>query len=236
MELPRAAALLVQMNDLPDAQIFLNRLGQVAGDDRTRELAAKLALGLGIPQSAVSIARTAGIAGQMLIAEGWPMPFTPPSGAVEPAISYGIMRQESSFDPTAISNAGAVGLMQLMPETARRTAIKNGIALHSLKDPATNMALGTAYITGLIQSFGNCLPLAIAAYNAGPTNVANWLASNGDPELGKNTGGADMIDWVEEIPFSETRNYVQRVTESIVIYRALLNGSADSPLKPWLQS
>jgi len=149
------------------------------------------------------------------------------------------MRQESSFNPTIVSGAGAVGLMQLMPETARRTAAKNGIpygGVGDLDNPQTNMALGSAYITGLIQNFGNCLPLAIAAYNAGPTNVANWLAGNGDPEMGSAAGGADMIDWVEEIPFSETRNYVQRVTESIVIYRALQTGQAASPLTPWLQS
>jgi soluble lytic murein transglycosylase len=237
MELPRAAALLVQMGDSKDAAIFLNRLGQTAIDDRTRALAARLALGLAVPQSAVAIARTAGVAGQMLIREGWPMPLTPPSGGVEAAIAYGIMRQESSFDPTAISGAGAIGLMQLLPATARRTASKNGIRFDgNLENPAENMQLGTAYIQGLIADFGNCLPLAIAAYNAGPSNVANWLAENGDPELGHNLGGANLIDWVEEIPFSETRNYVQRVTESIVIYRALLNGAADSPLTPWLQS
>jgi soluble lytic murein transglycosylase len=174
----------------------------------------------------------------MLIREGWPMPVTPPAG-LEPAIAFGIMRQESSFNPTIVSGAGAVGLMQLMPETARRTAEKNGIpygGVGDLDDPQTNMALGSAYISGLIQNFGNCLPLAIAAYNAGPTNVANWLAANGDPEMGSAAGGADMIDWVEEIPFSETRNYVQRVTESIVIYRALQTGEAASPLTPWLQS
>jgi soluble lytic murein transglycosylase len=234
MELPRAAALLVQMNDADDAQSFLNRLGQVAADDQTRELAAKLALGLGLPQSAVSIARTAGIAGQMLIREGWPAPVSPPGG-VEPAVALGIMRQESSFDPTATSGAGAQGLMQLMPATARRTAKQNGIAYDgNLFEPAQNMALGNAYINGLIQSFGNCLPLAIAAYNAGPTNVANWLGQNGDPEMKNGPGGANMIDWIEEIPFSETRNYVQRVTESIVIYRAMQTGSADSPLTPWL--
>ncbi len=237
MELPRAAALLVQMGDAPDAQIFLNRLGQTAADDRTRELAARLALGLSIPQSAVSIARSAGVAGQMLIREGWPMPYTPPQGVVEPAIAFGIMRQESSFDPAAISGSDAIGLMQLLPSTARQTARTQGIPFDgNLENPDENMALGTAYIAGLIQQFGNCLPLAIAAYNAGPNNVANWLAENGDPELGGNAGGANLIDWVEEIPFSETRNYVQRVTESIVIYRALLNGTADSPLKPWLQS
>ncbi|HQT63671.1 MAG: hypothetical protein B7Z75_08095 [Acidocella sp. 20-57-95] len=234
MELPRAAALLVQMNDPADAEIFLNRLGQTAADDRTRELAARLALGLGLPQSAVSIARHAGVAGQMLLHEGWPQPFSPPGG-VEPAIALGIMRQESSFDPGVSSSAGARGLMQLMPATARKTAKTNNIPYHGdLTNPNTNMALGVAYIAQLINSFGDCLPLAIAAYNAGPTNVANWLAENGDPEMKNAVGGANIIDWVEEIPFNETRNYVQRVTESIVVYRALQTGSAENPLSPWM--
>jgi soluble lytic murein transglycosylase len=134
------------------------------------------------------------------------------------------------------SPVGAMGLMQLMPATARRTAAQSGLPDTDLFDPSQNMALGTTYLAGLIQQFGNCLPLAIAAYNAGPNNVANWLALNGDPELGKNPGSADIIDWIEEIPFSETRNYVQRVTESIVIYRAYLTGSANNPLSPWMQS
>ena len=192
--------------------------------------------GLACPASAVSIARTAGIAGQMLVREGWPMPFAPPDGELPRAVAYGIMRQESSFDPTVVSGAGAIGLMQLMPATARHTAIRDGIPYgDNLFDPQENMRIGSAYFSGLIKDFGNCLPLAIAAYNAGPTNVANWLASNGDPELGSQPGGADIIDWVEEIPFNETRNYVQRVTESIVIYQALLHGTTDDPLTPWMQ-
>jgi soluble lytic murein transglycosylase len=233
MELPRAAALLEQMNDPQDAQIFLNRLGQTAGNDRTRELAAKLALGLGIPQSAVSIARSAGIAGQMLVAEGWPQVFAPPAG-VEPAVALGIMRQESSFDPTAISGAGARGLMQLMPATARKTGRDNGLSYNNLFDPNQNMALGVAYISELVKDFGNCLPLAIAAYNAGPTNVANWMAEFGDPEMKNGPGGANIIDWIEEIPFGETRSYVQRVSESIVVYRALQTGRAPDPVTPWM--
>ncbi|HVE23650.1 MAG TPA: lytic transglycosylase domain-containing protein [Acidocella sp.] len=236
MELPRAAVLLMQMNDQRDAMIFLNRIGAVAADDRTRELAARLALGLGLPSSAVSIARTAGVAGQMLVREGWPMPVTPPDGDLPGAIAFGIMRQESSFNPDVVSGAGAVGLMQLMPATARHTARKDGISYsNNLFDPHENMLIGSAYIDGLIKDFGNCLPLAIAAYNAGPTNVANWLASNGDPELGTRAGGADIIDWVEEIPFNETRNYVQRVTESIVVYQALLHGTTEHPLVAWMQ-
>jgi soluble lytic murein transglycosylase len=236
MELPRAAVLLMQMDDPRDAQIFLDRIGVVAADDRTRELAARLALGLGLPSSAVSVARTAGVAGQMLVREGWPMPVDPPDDELPPAIAYGIMRQESSFDPTVVSGAGAIGLMQLMPATARHTAIRDGIPYgDNLFDPQENMRIGSAYFSGLIKDFGNCLPLAIAAYNAGPTNVAHWLASNGDPELGTQPGGADIIDWVEQIPFNETRNYVQRVTESIVVYQALLHGTTDDPLTPWMQ-
>jgi soluble lytic murein transglycosylase len=234
MELPRAAALLVQMNDPHDAATFLDRLGAVAPDDRTRELAAKLALGLGIPQSAVAIARIAGTNGQMLLREGWPMPVSPPANILDPAIAFGIMRQESSFNPTIVSGSNAMGLMQLLPATARLTARKNALADTNLFDPDQNMTLGSTYLAGLVQDFGNCLPLAIAAYNAGPTNVARWLSANGDPELGSNAGGADIIDWVEEIPFNETRNYVQRVTEGIVIYRAFLTGAATDPLTPWV--
>lgn len=233
-ELPRAAVLLLQMNDPHDATIFLNRIGQTALDDKSRLMAARLALGLGFPQSSVAIARLAGISGQMLVQEGWPVPFNPPASILAPAISLGIMRQESSFNPTVVSGAGAMGLMQLMPATARRTGAKYGLPYGDLFNPDQNMALGASYLSQEIDNFGDCLPLAIAAYNAGPTNVANWLGENGDPELGTQPGGANMIDWIEEIPFNETRNYVQRVSENITIYSALLTGSADSPVAKWL--
>ena len=236
MELPRAAALLVQMNDRADAAIFLNRLGTVAPDDRTRELAAKLAIGLGVPESAISIARTAGMQGQMLVREGWPMPVTPPSDGLDPAISYAIIRAESSFNPTVVSPAGAQGLMQLEPATARRLGRQHHLPYTNLFNPTQNMALGNLFLAALISGSQNCLPLAFAGYNGGPMNVARWIAANGDPELGNATGGADIIDWVEEIPFSETRNYVERVTESVVIYRALLTGVADDPLASWMGS
>ena len=234
-ELPHAAVLLAQMNDTQDAAIFLNRAAQEAIDDKTREMDAKLALGLGMPQSAVAIARSAGQAGQMLPVEGWPTPYSPPEGQLEPAVADGIMRQESSFDATAVSGSGAIGLMQLLPATARMTARKSGLPYGNLFNADVNMSLGTAYLATEVQNFGNCLPLAIAAYNAGPTNVASWLQQNGDPELGSDPGGADIIDWVELIPFPETRNYVQRVSENITIYRAKLTGSAASPISALAQ-
>lgn len=229
-ELPRASLLLMQMNDPHDAQIFLNRLGYTALDDKSRLMAAKLALGLGFPQCAVSIARQAGIAGQMLSPQGWPVPYHPPADVLAPTIALGIMRQESSFDSMAISGSGAIGLMQLMPGTARYVSRKYDLPATDLFDPAQNMLLGSTYLAHQIDHFGTCVPLAIAAYNAGPGNVANWLAEYGNPELGSQPGGADIIDWIEEIPFNQTRNYVERVSENITIYRALLTGAAVSPV------
>ena len=226
MELPRAGVLLAQMGDNKDAAIFLNRLGAIAGDDKTRAMAAKLALSLSLPQSAVAIARSSGAAGQMLLPDGWPMPYTPPSnGPLEPSVADGIMRQESSFDIGALSPSGARGLMQLMPPTASAVARQLGIqvSLASLTiDPAPNIRLGTTYLQDMLSSFDNCLPLAAAAYNAGPHRVAQWLDQNGDPR----TGPIDMVDWIELIPVGETRNYVQRVTENVVMYRAARNDPA----------
>lgn len=229
-ELPRAALLLVQMGDAHDAQIFISRLGYTALDDTSRLMAAKLALGLGFPQSAVTIARQAGIAGQMLIPQGWPTPYNPPGDIIEPSIALGIMRQESSFSTTAISGSGAIGLMQLMPATARYVSGKYHLPDDDLFNADQNMALGSTYLAHQISNFGNCVPLAIAAYNAGPGNVSNWISAYGDPELGSQPGGANLITWIEEIPVNQTRDYVERVSENITIYRALLTGSAVSPV------
>jgi soluble lytic murein transglycosylase len=97
------------------------------------------------------------------------------------------------------------------------------------------MQLGAQYLADQIARFGN-LALAAAAYNAGPRRVEEWLGTYGDPRVTRGAGGADMIDWIEQIPFTETRNYVQRVTENAVVYRALDPNTAglDHPLKPWL--
>ena len=154
--------------------------------------------------------------------------------AVEPAVVLGLMRQESSFDAQAGSPAGARGLMQLMPATAAGVARRLGEPVSPAAltaDPAYNMRLGTDYLRALLDRFGGVLPLALAGYNAGPSRVAEWLAAHGDPSL----GGIDWIDWIELIPFSETRNYVQRVVENVVIYRARQGRLAPHPLAQWQQ-
>jgi soluble lytic murein transglycosylase len=145
-----------------------------------------------------------------------------------------VIRQESSFDIGAVSPSGARGLMQLMPFTAQAVAkqIGTGTSLVSLtSDPAHNMRLGTTYLREMLDRFNNSLPLAIAAYNAGPHRVDQWLPENGDPRAGQ----IDMIDWIELIPFNETRNYVQRVLENVVIYQARRGETTPTLLAQWKQ-
>jgi len=141
---------------------------------------------------------------------------------VEPALILGLSRQESEFDANATSSAGARGLMQLMPATARETARKLGVAYreNGLGEPDYNMQLGAAHLAELLERWNGSYVLTIAAYNAGSGNVARWVNTLGDPRA----PGVDVIDWIEMIPFGETRNYVQRVLENLQVYRARLAG------------
>ena len=181
----------------------------------------------------MAIARRAGRDGVMLTEAGWPLAVDPPAGPVEPALALGLIRQESNFNTEALSPVGARGLMQLMPATAQAVAHRLGdgpVNIPALStDPAYNMRLGTAYLGGLLDQFGGAMPYAVAGYNAGPGRVADWLATNGDPAA----GGIDMVDWIELIPFTETRNYVQRVVENVVVYRALTGTVLPHPLARW---
>ncbi len=228
-ELARAAALLVAWGEPRRAKPFLQRLGETAPDTGERAMAARMALGLGLPDQAVAVARRAGRDGVMLPDAGWPSAVEPPEGSVEPAVALGLIRQESSFDVQAGSPAGARGLMQLMPATAAGVAqqIREPMNLPALTaDAGYNMRLGTAYLQGLLDQFGGALPLALAGYNAGPHRVQDWIAGSGDPR----TGALEMVDWIELIPFNETRNYVQRVIENIVIYGARRGSATPHPL------
>jgi soluble lytic murein transglycosylase len=172
--------------------------------------------------------------GLLLPEAGWPIAAEPPDGPVDASVALGLIRQESSFDIGAVSPSGARGLMQLMPFTAQAVAKQIGAATSLVtltSDPAHNMRLGTAYLREMLDRFDNSLPLATAAYNAGPHRVDEWLAANGDPR----TGPIDMLDWIELIPLSETRNYVQRVLENVVVYRARRGESTPTLLAQWTQ-
>jgi soluble lytic murein transglycosylase len=217
----RAAAWLIAWGDPPRARAFLIRMDELAPIEAERALTAAFARNTGMPDGAVTIARRMGRDGLVLPGLGWPAPYDPPTPP-DAAFSLGIMRQESSFDIAAVSSSGARGLMQLMPPTAAEVAKQLGIpaSVPTLtSDAEHNIRLGTAYLQAMLAQFGNCLPLAAAAYNAGPRRVTEWLAENGDPR----TGPVDMVDWIELIPSGETRNYVQRVTENVVMYRTSRN-------------
>jgi soluble lytic murein transglycosylase len=235
-EVARAAAFLVAWNEPRRANIFLLDIGAIAPDPADLSMTADLAMGFQLPTAAVGVARVAGLHGTMLVTDGWPTPFEPPASAgVEPAVTLGLIRQESSFDVGAESPVGALGLMQLMPATAQVVAREHGVALSAAElteDPAVNMTLGSAYFAGLLARFDNCLPLAVAGYNAGPNRVGQWLGQNGDFRM---PGGPDALDWIELIPFDETRNYVERVVEGIAIYRAKEGQVLPYPLQPWLR-
>ncbi len=231
-ELARAAALLVQWGDPRRARAFILRMDELAPDPADHALVAWLATGFGMPDLAVAVARHAGARGTMMPDAGWPLAVEPPKRPIEPALALGLIRQESNFDSQVASSSGARGLMQLMPATAATVARQLGepASLAALTaDPDYNMRLGTAYLQELLLRFSGAMPYAIAGYNAGPSRVLDWLASNGDPQA----GGPDMIDWIELIPFGETRNYVQRVIENVVIYRARLGFTAPHPLARW---
>lgn len=133
---------------------------------------------------------------------------------------HAITRQESQFAQNAVSHAGARGLMQLMPGTANEQAGKLGLSYNAsalTADAGYNIRLGSGYFERMLDYYGRSWPLAVAAYNAGPGNVNKWLRANGDPRQ----GDIDWIEWIERIPLSETRNYVQRVLENAVVYEAM---------------
>jgi soluble lytic murein transglycosylase len=167
-------------------------------------------------------ARVAAQHGFILPERGYPVMTPGGSGGAEAALVLSITRQESNFDPGAHSGPGARGMMQLMPGTARILARRLGepYSPDRLYNAEYNMRLGAAYLGDMINSFGGSYVMAAASYNAGPNHMPDWTAACGDPR----TSSGDPVDFIECIPFSETRNYVMRIMETTQVYRARLNG------------
>lgn len=228
-DLARAAVTLADLGQSDRARMFLLRLEDLSPDATDRWLIARLATVIGRPDHAVWVARRAGADGVVLLEDGWPTPFPIPREGAEAALVNAITRQESNFDLSAVSSANARGPMQLLPATAQSVARRLGIPHNTAMlttDPAHNMRLGSAYIADRISRYAGALPLAAAAYNAGAARVDEWLVTYGDPRL---PSGPDAREWVELIPFAETRNYVQRVIENTVVYRARDPAALDLP-------
>ncbi len=219
-EIVRAARYLGTMGAYQDQTAFVRQIALDAKSDSDHALAIELSRSLGRPDLGVMVGKSAALNGLAdYAATGYPSVKVPEGAADTWTMVHAITRQESQFDRAAISRVGARGLMQLMPGTARETAAKLGLAYDSgalTADTDYNIQLGSSYFQRLYTQYGS-YPLAIAAYNAGGGNVNKWLAANGDPRQGQ----IDMIDWIEAIPFSETRGYVQRVLENAVVYDLL---------------
>jgi soluble lytic murein transglycosylase len=222
-ELVTMARYLGQAGDFERSRPFLLRLARMVSAPGETALLAQLAVELKRPDVALTVARRATENGVVLFDTAFPVVDLGTTGSIERALALAVTRQESSFNAAAISPSGALGLMQLLPGTARDVAGRLGVPFIQDKltrDPGYNMQLGSQYLAEMLQRFGGSYELALAAYNAGPNRVARWLESVGDPRAGK----IDMVDWIEMIPFRETRNYVQRIMEGVAVYRDRLNG------------
>ncbi|NKE47298.1 lytic transglycosylase domain-containing protein [Roseomonas frigidaquae] len=228
-EMVRAVVALADLGQSDRARMFLLRLEELSPDAGDRWLIARLGVAIRRPDHAVWIARRAGADGVILLEDGWPTPYPTPNEGAEPALVNAITRQESNFDLSAVSSANARGPMQLLPSTAAGVARRLGVP-HSTAmlttDAAHNLRLGSAFIGQMLERFGGAMPLAAAGYNAGPGRVDQWLGTYGDP---RSPSGPHVLDWIEQIPFGETRNYVQRVIENVVIYRARNPATGDLP-------
>ena len=220
-EVVRAAQLLGSTGQYQDQGLFLRQIAADATSADDHILATELSRSIGRPDLGVMVGRSALLNGLSdYTVAGYPSVPVPAGEESYFTIIHAIARQESQFDRTAVSRAGARGLMQLMPGTAREQAGKLGLGYNAgalTSDTGYNIRLGSSYFQRMLSYYGGSYPLAVAAYNAGPGNVNKWLRANGDPR----TPGVDMLEWVEAIPIFETKNYVQRVLENAVVYDLL---------------
>lgn len=220
----RAGLRLFEAGEIDLAERFWTHLTESLSRQDAGRL-ANLALELGSPHIALKIAKRAAQGGHEIMRAYYPIfpDLVAADLPVSDRLALSIARRESEFDPGVISGAGAVGLMQVMPRTGRETAGRLGIAFSEsrmLSDPGYNATLGAAYLGYLIEEFGPNPILISSGYNAGPSRARRWTAQFGEPW----DGSVNIIDWIESIPFRETRNYVMRVTESMRIYDAQLRG------------
>ena len=215
--LVQATSILGAQGRREEQTLFVRALAESLNNDSERALATQFGQQIGRDDLGVWVARMARVKGSSFYVEtAYPRLQANVGGARMWSLAHGITRQESSFDRSAISHAGARGMMQLMPGTAREQAGKMGVGYDGYRlttDPAYNVMLGTAYFQRMLNIWDGNVPLAVASYNAGSGNVGKWVRRYGDPR-----GRQSVVSWIEQIPFSETKAYVQRVIENSVVY------------------
>jgi soluble lytic murein transglycosylase len=217
--LVQAIRVLGQQGRSTEQALFVKALAESLDNDGDRNLAVEFGQQIGRDDLAVWTSRMARVKGSAFyVRQAYPTLRTSVSGELW-SLAHGISRQESSFDPYAVSHAGARGMMQLMVGTAREQAGKMGVGFDSyrlISDPSYNVMIGSAYFRRMLNIWGGNVPLAVASYNAGSGNVGKWVRQYGDPR-----GQVDVLKWIEAIPYTETRAYVQRVIENSVVYDSL---------------
>jgi soluble lytic murein transglycosylase len=225
LDVVRAVEILYAAGERDLVVPFVTDLAERTSEVGCLAVLAEIAARHNDARATLIIGKTALGRGFAFDAHAFPNIGIPQYSAVGPSIDrsvvYAIARQESAFNPKAVSSASALGLMQVMPGTGRQLAKKFGVAWNQqrmLTDPAYNAQLGSAELGDLARDYDGNYVLAFAAYNAGRGRVREWIERYGDPRK----PDVDPIDWVERIPFSETRNYVQRVMENTQVYRARL--------------
>jgi soluble lytic murein transglycosylase len=233
-ELVHAANILYEIDERGLVRSFVTDLAEESSDAATIAALGQLTAEHEDAQSMLLMGKKALARGLALDQYAFPAigvpAYTPVGGKIDRCIVYSIVRTESSFDQRDKSAAKAVGLMQVTPEAGRDTAKRFGVAYdwdRLVSDPVYNTQMGVAEIAGLLRDYRGSYILTFAGYNAGRGRVQQWVAQHGDPRDGK----VDAVDWVERIPFSETRNYVQRVMENLQVYRARF-GATTATLEP----
>ena len=212
------------------AGVFTNRLVEISDGPADHALIARFTHSMSRHDLAIRAAKQATRDGYVSNERLFPLvelPFAYENDTLEHALVLALTRQESLFDRSAASHAGARGLMQLMPATAKLVAkqVRLPYAKNRLTQAAYNVKLGSTYLADMIDRHDGSYVLALASYNAGPTNVRRWLRDNGDP---RHDVDVDLVDWIELIPIPETRNYVQRVLEGVQVYRWQLGAEVDA--------
>ncbi len=227
-ELVKVIQHLTAVGRTDNIGLFYRHLADTLTDPAEIALLAGMADKDGEHQIALQVGKVAAVRGLPVETLAFPVSAIPTSAKmpnVEKPLVYAVARQESAFNTDAISRAGARGLLQLMPATARQVARSIGLPYSKSRltsDPAYNATLGAAHLGDLVDNFGGSYVMTFAAYNAGASRVAQWVKQHGDPRDPK----VDVVNWIELIPFTETRNYVERIMENLQVYRARLGEPA----------